>query len=66
MISEIRKITLQIRLFMIFVFHLMLWKTLHLILTPQAIHAVAKLCLISHRNDSYNPYFEYSITLLNM
>ena len=32
-ISEIRKITLQIRLFMTFMFHLMLWKTLHMILT---------------------------------
>ena len=32
-ISEMRKITLQIRLFMIFMFHLMLWKTLHMILT---------------------------------
>ena len=37
-ISEMRKITLQIRLLMIFMFHLMLWKTLHMILTPyQAI-----------------------------
>ena len=33
-ISEVRKITLQIWLFMIFMFHLMLWKTLHMILTP--------------------------------
>ena len=33
MISEMRKITLQIRLFMIFMFRLMLWKTLHTIIT---------------------------------
>ena len=33
MISEMKKITLQIRLFMILMFHLMLWKTLHMILT---------------------------------
>ena len=35
MISEMRKITLQIRLFMNFMFHLMLWKILQMILTPQ-------------------------------
>ena len=34
MISEMRKIKLQIRLFVIFMFHLMLWNTLHMILTP--------------------------------
>ena len=37
-ISEMRKITLQIRLFMIFMFHPMLWKTLHMIQTPEAIY----------------------------
>ena len=34
MISEMRKITLQVRLFMIFMFHLMLWKTILMILNP--------------------------------
>ena len=46
MISEMRKITLQFSFFMILMFHLMLWKTLHIMLTPQAIYKVAELCLI--------------------
>ena len=34
MISEMRKIPLQIRLFMILTVYLLLWKTLQMILTP--------------------------------
>ena len=46
-ISEIRKITLQIGLFMIFMSQLMLWKSLHMIYKHQeAIYEVAQLYLI--------------------
>ena len=45
-ISEMRKITLQIRLSMILMFHLTVWKTLHMILTPEAVYKVARFCMI--------------------
>ena len=46
MISKMRKITLQSRLSTILMFHLTLWNTLHMILTPEAMYKVAKPCLI--------------------
>ena len=55
LISEMSKFALQIRLFMTFMFHLMLWKTLR----KQYIKLLSS-AWFSHRNDSYNPYFKYA------
>ena len=45
---------------MIFMFHLMLWKTLPMILLREQYIKLLNSAWLSLRNDSYKPYFKYA------